>query len=587
MIRPEELVGHTRCGHYAIRAYRGNGCAGWLFAAERMSHSPSAVISSEFGGGSVGGLRGTRVMLEIASNGLSLDREELQNFAALHPHAHLARCLEAGQSQDQDLAGATYVAMEAWRDTLAQILTRRSILDEPEVRNVATSIAAALARYHSDNRMHGDVRAERICQVDGNWKLAPFLRRKANEGGADGAFAVMPQDDIYALGLVLLRCLSPKFSADRENNPKQLASQTEIEQAVREIPAFWQPWIRRCLAPDPYQRCSAAELALIEADMPSPLGAVSVDREEDPHGARYRVHWQPIDRGAVQVYRWVRGRRPAPGEIWLVADLERIADSVPLTMPTATHIQVQPGTACQIVVATVIGSAAVIGDSVTLTWAADVERLKVTVEGKAIAATWDWPAGAHLTQVVVREGAFPTGPNDPQARSERCFRAGYMAEGRIIIPIDPRAAVVHVTVYAIYRHEDGWEHASGRTTGARSAITLAPSIRLHYRVEKVSLLARILLNAEPCRLSMRIDQTATLPELTLVAGESHSPFDTCGGLSVLEVPSQQFEEGVVVQKDFRLPKGVKIENTRLLVRGTSCAGVRLIPERSRVGVLSM
>jgi hypothetical protein len=283
----------------------------------------------------------------------------------------------------------------------------------------------------------------------------------------------------------------------------------------------------------------------------------------------------------------VRGRCPARGEIWLRADLERIAENVP-TLDTETRVQVQPEAAYQIIVATIVGEAAVIGDSITLTWAADVERLRLTVEGKSVVASWDWPAESHLAQVMIREGVFPTGPNDPQAHTERCFRRGYMADGgRLIIPINPHADTVCVTVYAIYRQDDGrWERASGRTTGARAAIAVAPNIRVRYCVERVSLFARLFLKMRPWRLSMRADRTATLPELTLVAGKGRAPSDMGGGVAVLQVPSQQYEGGMVVQKDFEPPEGVKIEDARLLVRGRSNNGVRLIPERGRLNKIS-
>ncbi len=576
-MRPEELIGHTCCGQYAIRSFRGNGCAGWLFGAERLSQNPCTELRPDFGGGHVDDRGGTRVILEIACDSLAFDPEELQNLNGLQPHTHLLRCFEVGQSQDQDLAGASYMAMEAWKDTLTQVLTRRSVLDDQEARNLATGIGAALARYHAENRVHGDVRAERICLVDGQWKLAPAVRRKGNGKGVGASNPPTAHDDIYCLGLILLSCLSRKFSSIQEKASQQPVTPAAIEQTIQTLPESWQHWLRRCLATDPHQRCSAAELALLDAQTPPPVAEVLVDREAD----HYLVQWQPAGNGKVQVYRWSRGRCPARGEIWLVADIERITESVPLTMQAGTQIQLPLGAAYQIIVATIAGDAAVIGDSITLTWAADVERLKLTVEGKSVTATWDWPAAAHIAQVVVRESAFPTGPGDPRARTERCFRPGYMAEKRFTIPIDPSTGVIHVAVYAIYRHEDGWERASGRTTGARALIVIAPNIHVRYRVERIPLLSRLFGKTEPWRLSMRADRTATLPELTLVAAESGAPSDVGNGIPILAVPSQQYEEGMVVQKDFRPPEGARIENTRLLVRGASDDGVRLIPERGR------
>ncbi|MFZ1935252.1 MAG: hypothetical protein WCB27_08365 [Thermoguttaceae bacterium] len=577
MVRPEEQIGLTLLGRYRVKRHRGDGCDGCLFV---VAPTDQGLLGYEFGGK----VDAANVMLEVIPKGRGYDPRQVDDLATIQPHSHLLRCQEIGLIGDGDLTGASYVVWETWDNTLAGVLARRTTMDEPQIRAMATEIAAALARYHSDNRVHGDVRAERICQVDGHWKLAPVLRRTANGGGADGAVAVTPQDDIHALGLVLLCCLSPKFASLREKAPSRPASQVEIEQALRDLPGSWQHWLRRCLAANPCDRCSGAELALMGADVPPPLATVSVDGE----AGQYRLQWEPADGRQVQVYRWLgRGRCPAQGDIWLFADLKRIAENVPLDTPTTARVQLQPRTACQVIVATIVGEAAVIGDSITLTWAADVDHLKIVVEGKAITATWDWPAGASDTQVVVREGAFPTGPDDPhRLGSYRCFRAGYMPAGRFTIPIDRRAGIVHVTVYAKYAHDDGWELASGRTTGARAAIALSPNIRLHYRVEKISLLARLLLRSEPCRLSLRADQTAALPELTLVLGESSTPFDAGSGLPILQVPARQYEQGVVVQKDFRPPDGMKIENTRLLFRGKVNNGVRLIPERGRTNRVS-
>jgi len=295
--------------------------------------------------------------------------------------------------------------------------------------------------------------------------------------------------------------------------------------------------------------------------------------------------WQPPDRGTVQVYRWTRGRCPAQGEIWLRADLERNAEIVPLTPPATVYVQLAPGTACQIIVTTLVGDAAVIGDSFLLTWADDVQGLQVSVEAGNLVAAWDWPEGVYDTQVVVRQGTFPTGPDDPdRLTKKRCFRAGYT--GRLIIPIKQDVGVVHVTVYAKYPRDDGWEYACGRTAGARKTVAVAPSVRLHYWVENASLLARWLLRTKPCRLCMQVSRTATLPELALVASENRSPSDAGSGAVVLHVPAGQYEQGIVVQKDFRPPEGVRIESARLLVRGKTQEAVRLVPERGQVNEMA-
>lgn len=564
MVCAAELIGHTLFGRYRVTRDRGNGRDGILLRA-----TPTARLSEPFSDRVNGD-----VVLEIIARGAGYYPKQVDELAAIQPHPHLLRCQEIALVADGEFAGAAYVVWETWENTLAGVLTGRASLDEQEIRAMAKEIAAALARYHSDNRVHSDVRAERICRVDRHWKLAPVLRQGANDGKEDAARAATPQDDIYALGLVLLGCLSPTFAA--RGKAVLSATQADIERALRELPKLWQHWLRRCLAAEPSQRCSATELALMDAEVPPPVTEVFADRE----GPIYRLQWPQPSRGTVQVYRWARGRCPVQGEIWLRADLERIADSVPLTAPTGVHVQLPPRTACQIIVATLIGDAAVIGDSITLTWAADVQGLKLSLEGKSITATWDWPEGAYDAEVVIRRGAYPIGPDDPQRLGKkRSFRAGYMAEGRFVIPIEQEAGVVCVAVYAKYQYDEGCDWAAGRTVGARAMITVAPDIRLHYRVTRISRLMQWLLGAEPCRLSVRANRTGTLPELALVAGEKSSPFDASSGLPVLQVPARQYEQGVVVQTSFRPPKGVKIENTRLLARGKAPAGVRLIPER--------
>ena len=567
MVRPEEQIGLTLLNRYRVKRYRGDGCEGWLFLA-----APTGLRDPFPGGASA------NVILEVIPNGRGYDPRQVDEVAALQPHLRLLGCQEIGQVDDGDLAGASYVVWEPWENTLAGILGRHISMGEPEIRVMAKEIAAALARYHSDNGVHGDVRAERICQVDRHWKLAPVLRRGTN---GKKTLAATPQDDVYGLGLVLLRCLSPKFASRQQPGSLRQVSQTEIEQALRGLPEFWRHWLGRCLAADPSQRCLAAELALMDAEIPPAVAEVFVDRGGD----QYQLQWQPSDRGTVQVYYWLRGRCPAKGEIWLRADLERNAEIVPVTPPASVCIQLQPGTACQIIVATLVGDAAVIGDCFMLTWAADVQGLNVSVENGMLVAAWDWPDEAPEALVVVRMGAFPTSPDDPDRLArKRSFRPGYT--GRFVMPIQPDEGVVHVTVYAKYPRDDGGEVACGRTRGARATAVVARNIRLHYWVEKVSLLAQWVFGAEPCRLCIRANRTAALPELTLVAGETGPRSDAESGSTVLHVPPRQYEQGTVVQKDFRLPEGARIENTRLLMRGKAHNGVRLIPERGRISKVS-
>ncbi len=457
-LQPEDLIGQTWCGAYSIESYRGKSRAGWFFVARR---SPQ-YVGSEFGGGLAVDSDDARVVLQIALDNSACDRDAYQRWKELEPHDHLLHCLEFGESRNAGLAGARFLVSEYWDETLGQLLTRRSKLDDGEARQLASEVGAVLARCHAANQSHGELGLHNIYRVDGRWKLGLALQRTQRGGKLPQAM----QGDVARLGLVLLRCLSPCFAALRRQNASSPVTRAEREQGLHELPEFWQHWLGRCLDVDPAQRCSAAELALMDAVVPSPKLDIIVRREGDS----YRMDWQTSPDGAVHVFRWLGGRCPVRGEVWLQDDLARVAERLPSRVPTGTRVAIQPDT--RIVVALVSGRAAVIHECMLLAGVPDVQRLKLAVEGNSLIATWDWPRDSCVAEVVIRNGAFPEGPGDPHARVERCFRAGYFAEGRFVVRQSPATGRAHVAVYALYRTDEGWERACGRTAGARAAIAV-------------------------------------------------------------------------------------------------------------------
>jgi hypothetical protein len=423
-------------------------------------------------------------MLELMPSGRDL-AGKYQTLRTLEPHAHMVRCLETGLSDDKDLSGTPYVVMEGWKETLAEALGRRTVLDDDEIRNLAIAIARALARYHCEGHVHGQVAADHICLVDGQWKLAPVFGGKDDQ--ANRLTEQTPSDDIFSLGLVLLSCLSRSCASIQGEELTGMVSRATIEQALSELPTFWRHWLGRCLEAVPQHRCLASELALLGTDMPRNAVAVSVNRA----GNWYRIQWQPASDCEVRVYQWLRGKLPAKGDVWLLTEIERAAEKVSANAATAADIPIQPGALCQVIIATVVGEAVMIADSLTLGWAADVQRLRLAVDGEVIAATWEWPADAYVAQVAIKRGEFATGRDDPQALVERCFRGGYMADTRFVIPVDEEGGMFHVTVYAIYRRDDGWESACGTTEGARSAVSVSSTARPKLRNEKKLRFARL------------------------------------------------------------------------------------------------
>lgn len=374
---------------------------------------------------------------------------------------------------------------------------------------------------------------------------------------------------------MLLQCLLGETAVRRA----AVLAQPEIgpdSNVLRTLPKLWRKWLPRCLTANQADRCTASQLALLDIDLPTPVAFQSVQRERDT----YRLHWHLPPRGTVRVYRWRQGRCPAQGEAWLLAELERVATAEHASAPTEAIVRLEPGTTCHIIVATVIDEAAVIGESIHLTWAADVERLHLAHDGRDLIAMFDWPEDAGAAWVVAKEDGFPTGPDDPAARAERCFRAGYLHDHQFVLPLTEPSGTVYVAVYAIYRHDDGWEQASGRTSGARAKLQWSTHVQLRYRIKRTLWLARFFLDAAPYQLILESSHTGLLPGLALVANKNGAPTDGNGDLRVLDIPSERYQRGVPVKQALRFREGVTPASIRLLPQDECCNWLQLVPERA-------
>jgi TonB family protein len=181
--------------------------------------------------------------------------------AVLHPQ--LIRLFEAGRCQ---LGGLhyLYVVMEYAEQNLGQLLQHRA-LSEVEVREMLPPTLDALGFLHSKDLVQGQLKPSNILVIENQLKLASDSIRPAGEATAsigslsmynppearDGSFST--SGDIWALGVTLCQALT-------QRPPSRSGERGEIVVLPTDFPVTFIDIVRRCLARNPAQRPSVADL---------------------------------------------------------------------------------------------------------------------------------------------------------------------------------------------------------------------------------------------------------------------------------------------------------------------------------------
>lgn len=205
-----------------------------------------------------------RAALKLVPSIPTLAESQLSHWnaaAVLHPH--LIRLFEAGRCQ---LGGLhyLYVVMDYAEQNLGQLLQHRP-LSEAEVREMLPLTLDALGFLHAKDLVQGQLKPSNILVIDNQLKLASDTIRPAGEATAsigslsmynppearDGSFST--SGDIWALGVTLCQALT-------QRPPSRSGERGEIVVLPTDFPVTFIDIVRRCLARNPAQRPSVADL---------------------------------------------------------------------------------------------------------------------------------------------------------------------------------------------------------------------------------------------------------------------------------------------------------------------------------------
>ncbi len=238
-------------------------------------------------------------------------------MAATLTHPHLLRVLHAGQCKIANIPLA-YVVMEYAEEDLSEVLPARA-LSTNEARQMLPPLLDGISYLHSRGLVHGRVKPSNIMAVADQLKLSTDSVHSVSEAGEAGlpstAFdapevrrgVVSRPEDIWSLGVTLVRCLSPGKQARESYNP--------IEQGIAQtIPEPFRHIARECLRPDSKSRCSLADIR--EWLRPASVSPIAVQRNEGrrvPSLGWWAVAAAIILVVTILVWRWAaQGKQEAP-----------------------------------------------------------------------------------------------------------------------------------------------------------------------------------------------------------------------------------------------------------------------------------
>jgi serine/threonine protein kinase len=205
-------------------------------------------------------------------------KTEMQTLASL-AHAGLVSVYDAGTQVDEHGVAQPFLVMELVEGpTLAACCVDGSLTSEQLVR-VGAELAEALQYVHDRGVVHRDVKPANILLSPSGAKLADFGIARIVDGvrhtstGLTVGTApylspeqvtgdpVGPAADVYALGLVLLECLTGHREYTGGPVETALARLHRAPEVPASLPAPWPSLLRAMTTREPAQRPTAAQVA--------------------------------------------------------------------------------------------------------------------------------------------------------------------------------------------------------------------------------------------------------------------------------------------------------------------------------------
>jgi serine/threonine protein kinase len=207
---------------------------------------------------------------------LQRHEDEMRTLARL-AHAGLVTVFDAGTD---DATQRPYLVMQLVEgSTLAEQL-RRGPLPALRTAQIGASLADALGYVHEQGLVHRDVKpANVLIGTDSRVHLADFgiarivdsahVTRTGDVLGTPAYFApeqvsgepVGPPADVYALGLIMLECLTGRREYDGSSIEVAMARLTRQPEIPSSLPGIWQDLLAGMTARDPAARVSAEQVA--------------------------------------------------------------------------------------------------------------------------------------------------------------------------------------------------------------------------------------------------------------------------------------------------------------------------------------
>jgi eukaryotic-like serine/threonine-protein kinase len=201
---------------------------------------------------------------------------EMRTLARLN-HPSLVTVFDAGTDE---MTQRPYLVMELVEGSTLSDQLRLGPLNPQRTAEIGSAVADALAYVHGQGLVHRDVKpANVLISTGGRVHLADFgiarlvdsahVTQTGDVLGTPSYFApeqvsgepVGPPTDVYALGLVLLECLTGRREYDGTSLEVAMARLNRQPQVPPNLPAGWRDLLIGMTARQPSARLSAAQVA--------------------------------------------------------------------------------------------------------------------------------------------------------------------------------------------------------------------------------------------------------------------------------------------------------------------------------------